>query len=72
MPHKKKYIRNYLKWPESPLEKIEDNHFLRLIENGVKMRSVEVEGAKISVDTKEDLEEVRVLMEFDKIKEKYL
>ncbi len=67
VPHRKEYIMNYLKWKQSPLEIIEDNHFLRLIENGINIKAVEVVGAKISVDTKEDLNEVRVLMKKDRL-----
>ena len=47
---------------------IYDNHFLRILENGVKIRAVEIENAKISVDTKDDLEEVTRLMKKDQIK----
>ena len=54
------------------LELIEDNHFLRLIEHGVKIRGVEVNDAKISVDTKDDLAEVRSLMQLDEVKNNYL
>ena len=72
VPHRKKWIRKYLEWPPTPLEVIEDNHFLRLIENGIKINTIKVSNAKISVDTKEDLAEVRSLMEIDRIKHKYL
>ena len=61
----------YLEWKPTPLELIEDNHFLRLLEHGVQIRTFEVDQAKISVDTQEDLEEVRLLMEKDKLKDKY-
>ncbi len=67
VPHRKEYIMNYLKWKQTPLELIEDNHFLRLIENGIRIKTVEVAGAKISVDTKEDLNEVRSLMKNDSL-----
>jgi 3-deoxy-manno-octulosonate cytidylyltransferase (CMP-KDO synthetase) len=72
VPHRKKWLEKYLEWEPTPLELIEDNHFLRLTENGIKIKTVEVDEAKISVDTPEDLEEVRSLMEKDKIKERYL
>ncbi len=71
VPHRKKCIIKYLEWEPSPLEILEDNHFLRLIENGVKIRAVEVEEGFISVDTIEDLEEVRKAFKKDKIKEMY-
>ena len=54
------------------IEILEDNHFLRLIENGVKIRLVEIDQAKISVDTPEDLEEVRLLMKEDSLIKEYL
>ena len=72
VPHRKEWIQKYLIWEPTPLEVMEDNHFLRLIEHGVKIKAVEVNGAKISVDTQEDLNEVRVLMEIDKLKNNYL
>jgi len=71
VPHRKKWIRKYLEWGPTPLELIEDNHFLRLIEHGIKIRGVEVNDAKISVDTKEDLDEVIQMMKKDEIKNKY-
>lgn len=72
VPHRKKWLEKYLEWKPSSLELIEDNHFLRLIENGIKIRTVEIDEAKISVDTPEDLDEVRFLMEKDVIKESYM
>lgn len=72
VPHRKKWIQKYLEWEPTPLETYENNHFLRLIEHGVKIKTVEVSGAKISVDTPADLVEVRKLMEIDKLKDNYL
>ncbi len=72
MPHRKKWIKKYLEWEPTPLELIEDNHFLRLIEHGVKINAVKVNDAKISVDTKEDLQEVIQLMKTDKLKSTYM
>jgi len=72
VPHRKKWVQKYLVWDQTPLELIEDNHFLRLIEHGVKIKGVEVNGAKISVDTQEDLDEVRALMKIDKLKNNYI
>ena len=72
VPHRKECIKKYLEWEQTPLELIEDNHFLRITEHGIKMRGVEVKDAKISVDTKEDLDEVIELMNEDEIKNEYL
>lgn len=72
VPHRKKWIKKYLEWEPTPLEILEDNHFLRLIEHGVKIKGVKVSGANISVDTQSDLVEVRKLMETDRIKHEYI
>jgi len=72
VPHRKEWIQKYLVWKPTPLEILEDNHFLRLIEHGVKIKAVEVNDAKISVDTQADLIEVRKLMETDRLKDKYI
>ena len=72
VPHRKKWIQKYLEWEPTPLETYESNHFLRLIEHGVKIKTVEVKDAKISVDTQADLIEVRKLMETDRLKDKYI
>ncbi len=71
VPFRKKILRKYLVWDPTPLELIEDNHFLRILENGVKMRAVKIDNAKISVDTKEDLEEIRGLMKKDQLQFEY-
>jgi 3-deoxy-manno-octulosonate cytidylyltransferase (CMP-KDO synthetase) len=72
VPFKKDLLLNFTKWEETPLELAEDNHFLRILENGVKIKTVEIEGAKISVDTQSDLDEVRLLMRDDLIKLQYI
>lgn len=72
VPFRKSFIQEYSTWEESPLEKIEDDHFLRILEHGVKMRAVMIEGARISVDTQSDLDEVREMMKEDTLKLKYL
>lgn len=71
VPHRKECILKYLEWEQTPLEITEDNHFLRLLENGIKIKTVEVEDAKISVDTVDDLNEVRELMKSDELIRKY-
>jgi len=61
----------FASWPSTPLENIEYNEYLRVLEYGVKLRGVIIEDAKISVDTPDDLEEVRRLMKSDDLKAKY-
>lgn len=72
VPFRKKFLLQYASWGVTPLELIEFNEYLRVLEHGVKMRGVLIQGAKISVDTLNDLEVVRGLMEIDQIKDKYL
>lgn len=72
VPFRKSIIQQYMTWEETPLEKIEDNHFLRLLEHGVRMKAVMIEGGKISVDTQADLDEVRELMKEDKLRLTYM
>jgi 3-deoxy-manno-octulosonate cytidylyltransferase (CMP-KDO synthetase) len=71
VPFRKSTILKYASWSETPLEKIENNHFLRLLEHGIRMRAVKIEGGKISVDTQSDLDEVREMMKEDKLRLKY-
>tara|TARA_Y100000816_G_C26076830_1_gene566946 strand:+ start:683 stop:1405 length:723 start_codon:yes stop_codon:yes gene_type:complete len=72
VPFKKDLLIKFSNWEETPLELLEDNHFLRFLEHGVKIKTVEVEDGKISVDTFEDLNEVRRMMAIDTTKFNYL
>jgi len=72
VPHRKDILQKYLNLHYAHLDLIEDNHFLRFIENDVKIRTIEIDGAKISVDTQEDLDEIRELFKKDTIKFEYL
>ncbi|XOD70116.1 MAG: 3-deoxy-manno-octulosonate cytidylyltransferase [Sodalis sp. (in: enterobacteria)] len=56
------FIRRYVKWPASPLEKIELLEQLRVLWYGEKIHVAEATVAPgISVDTLEELEQVRLL-----------
>lgn len=72
VPFRKDFLLRYASWSSTPLETIEYNEYLRILEHGVKIRAVRVENAKTSVDTPEDLEEVRKLMELDELRFKYM
>ncbi len=72
VPFRKNFLLEYTSWHQTPLEKIEYNEYLRVLENGVKMRGVMIRDAKISVDTPQDLKEVRHLMQKDKIRFHYM
>lgn len=72
VPFRKSFLLQYTSWNPTPLEQIEYNEYLRVLEHGVKIRAVKVDDAKISVDTPDDLEEVRKLMEKDKLRLRYM
>lgn len=71
VPFRKEFLIQFASWPSTPLENIEYNEYLRVLEHGVKIKAVKIEDAKISVDTPDDLEEVRRLMKSDDLKAKY-
>jgi 3-deoxy-manno-octulosonate cytidylyltransferase (CMP-KDO synthetase) len=72
VPFRKEFLLKYSRWEPTPLETIEFNEYLRVLEHGVKMRAVLISKAKISVDTYDDLEIVKGLMEKDRIKSRYM
>lgn len=71
VPFRTEFLLQYSAWEPTPLETIEYNEYLRVLEHGVKMRGVHVDDAKISVDTPEDLEVIRDLMKKDTLFELY-
>ncbi len=66
------FLLEYASWRPTPLERIEYNEYLRILEHGEKIRAVKIDEAKISVDTHKDLEIVREIMKKDTIRFKYL
>lgn len=56
---KKDFLIRYSSLDQTPLEKIEMNEYLRILENGYKIQGVLVDSDSVSVDTEEDLEYVR-------------
>lgn len=72
VPFRKDFLLKYTSWDQTPLEKIEFNEYLRILEHGYKIKAVAVDDAHISVDTPQDLVEVREQMKSDKIKDKYI
>ena len=55
---RKNFLIKYASLAQTPLEKIEYNEYLRILENGYKIQGVLVDSDAISVDTQEDLEYV--------------
>lgn len=59
---RKDFLFKFASLPQTPLEKIEYNEYLRILENGYKIQGVVVESDAISVDTRDDLDYVRRMM----------
>lgn len=71
VPFRRKFLLEYTQMEQTPLELLEYNEYLRILENGYKIRAVPVNNAVISVDTREDLDIVRSLMKTDLIRRAY-
>jgi len=63
---RKDFLLIYANLASSPLECIEFNEYLRVLENGYKIQGVKVDSDAVSVDTEEDLKFVRQAMISDK------
>lgn len=65
LPFRRQFLLEYASWPPGRLEQIEYHEHLRILERGHSIRAVRVESSAVSVDTPEDLEYVRGLMQSD-------
>lgn len=61
--YRREYLLKFTKLPLTRLEKFEMLEQLRALENGAKIRVVDVAESSIGVDTQEDLERVRAIIE---------
>jgi 3-deoxy-manno-octulosonate cytidylyltransferase (CMP-KDO synthetase) len=61
--YRRDVLLEFTKWPQSELEKIEALEQLRVLAHGVKIKVVAACTASTGVDTVEDLEKVRALIE---------
>ena len=61
--YRREYLLEFTKLPPSPLEQIEMLEQLRAMENGAKIRVIHTNESSIAVDTIEDLERVRNIVE---------
>lgn len=61
--YRREFLLKYTKMAQSNLEKTEMLEQLRVLENGYKIKVVEVKESSIGVDTQEDFERVRRLIE---------
>jgi 3-deoxy-manno-octulosonate cytidylyltransferase (CMP-KDO synthetase) len=53
----------FAQWPQSELERLESLEQLRALEHGVKIKAIKASTSSIGVDTMEDLERVRKIVE---------
>jgi 3-deoxy-manno-octulosonate cytidylyltransferase (CMP-KDO synthetase) len=61
--YRREYLLEFTKLPQSKLEKIEMLEQLRALENGAKIKVVEVKESSVGVDTSEDFERARLILE---------
>lgn len=64
-------LERYCKLEKTPMEKIEDHEFLRLVENGYKIVTSKVDSESISLDYPEDIKYVTNKMLYDKFFKSY-
>ena len=68
---RKNFLIKYASLEQTPLEKIEYNEYLRILENGYKIQGVLVDSDAVSVDTQEDLDYVISKMASDNLFKNY-
>ncbi len=61
--YRREFLLKFTKFEQTNLEKTEMLEQLRALENGARIKVVEVAGSSIGVDTAEDLERVRIILE---------
>ena len=61
--YRKNALMNFTKWPAAPLEVSEKLEQLRYLENGVKIKMVLTNESPVSIDTPEDLERAKKLLD---------
>lgn len=61
--YRREYLMEFTRLQRTPLEELEMLEQLRALENGARIKVVEVEESSIGVDTAEDLERVRQIVE---------
>lgn len=61
--YRRSFLLEYAGWPQSELEQVEALEQLRAMERGVTIKVIESDTPSIGVDTLEDLERVRAILE---------
>ncbi|MBA3514174.1 MAG: 3-deoxy-manno-octulosonate cytidylyltransferase [Pyrinomonadaceae bacterium] len=59
----KEVLLEFARWPQSDLERVECLEQLRALERGVKITAIEASTPSIAVDTRDDLERVRIFIQ---------
>jgi len=61
--YRRDVLLQFTKWPQSQLERLESLEQLRALAHGVEIKAIEASSRSIGVDTAEDLERVRSIVE---------
>ncbi|HKR02790.1 MAG TPA: 3-deoxy-manno-octulosonate cytidylyltransferase [Pyrinomonadaceae bacterium] len=61
--YRRSFLLEYTRWPQTALERTESLEQLRALERGVTIKVVEAAEPSVGVDTEQDLERVRKLLE---------
>jgi 3-deoxy-manno-octulosonate cytidylyltransferase (CMP-KDO synthetase) len=61
--YRREFLLEFAGWPRSPMEQLESLEQLRALERGVKIKVVEAASPSIGVDTQDELERVREIIE---------
>lgn len=61
--YRRDVLLEFTKWPQSELERLESLEQLRALAHGVEIKAIEASSRSIGVDTAEDLERVRRMVE---------
>lgn len=61
--YRRDVLLEFAQWPQSALERLESLEQLRALEHGVKIKAIKASTSSIGVDTMEDLERVRSIVE---------
>ena len=64
---RREVLLEFTRWPQSKLERIEGLEQLRALERGVRIKAIESSTPSTGVDTSEDLEKVRRLLQEEKL-----
>lgn len=61
--YRREFLLKYAKWPTADLEKLEKLEQLRVLERGYRIAVVDTDYENIGVDTPEDLERIKAILE---------